>query len=79
MADEVYQLKVNNATITLGKGPDADDAFVSVKECQQRIEAAKPHLTIATCNFTLVIGNSIICTILLPATLPETSQQGQGH
>ena len=29
---EVYQLKVNGKDITLGKGPDADDAFVSFKE-----------------------------------------------
>lgn len=32
MANEVYQLKVNNATITLGKGPKADDAFISITE-----------------------------------------------
>ena len=75
MANEVYQLKVNNAPITLGKGSDADDAFISIKECQQRIEAVKPCLTIATCNFTLASGDQVIFTILLPTTLPETSPQ----
>ena len=31
---EVYQLKVNGKEITLGKGPDADDEFASLKELQ---------------------------------------------
>ena len=75
MANEVYQLKVNNATITLGNGPDADDAFVSIKECQQKIDAAKSCLTIATCSFTLATSDQVICTIILPTTLPKTSQQ----
>jgi hypothetical protein len=34
MATEVYQLKANGKDITLGKGPNADDAFVSKKELQ---------------------------------------------
>jgi hypothetical protein len=34
MATEVYQLKANGKNITLGKGPDADDAFVSKKEAR---------------------------------------------
>lgn len=75
MATEVYQLKVNNTTITLGKGPDADDAFISIKECKQKMEAAKPHLTIATCSFTLTTRGQVIFTILLPTTLPLTSPQ----
>lgn len=32
MANEVYQLKVNDKEIKLGKGPNAEDEFVSFKE-----------------------------------------------
>lgn len=34
MSNEVYQLKVNDEPIKLGKGPNAEDEFVSFRELQ---------------------------------------------
>ena len=34
MTDEVYQLRVNDYPIKLGKGSDADDEFASIKEVE---------------------------------------------
>lgn len=46
MADEVYQLKVNNKEITLGKGSDADDAFISIKEATSMTISAFAYFSI---------------------------------
>ena len=46
MANEVYQLKVNNKKIKLGKGINADDEFASISDVHYKTISGFAYLNI---------------------------------
>ena len=50
MANEVYQLKVNNEAIKLGKGPDANDEFASISDVHYKTVSGFAYLDVVLLN-----------------------------
>jgi hypothetical protein len=62
MASEVYQLQVNNTPITLGKGSNTNDAFISIKEVGLSTICGFAYVTL------LISDINIAVRLVLPVT-----------